>query len=84
MADVRKPKDKSQAVEQLYIYNVVTNSFVHLILSLNYTYILEVARAKVTRIICEKVKCTFVQTLRLCIGRTAHWGSRGMYSSTLS
>jgi hypothetical protein len=24
----------------------------------------------------EKVKCTLVQVLRLCTGRTAHWGSR--------
>ena len=25
-----------------------------------------------------KVKCTLVQALRLCTGRTAHWGSRGI------
>jgi len=25
-----------------------------------------------------KVKCTFVQALRLCTGRTAHRGSRGI------
>jgi hypothetical protein len=45
VAEVRKPKDKVQAVEQLYIHNVVTNSFVHLLPSLNYTYIIEVAWA---------------------------------------
>jgi len=27
---------------------------------------------------CRKVKCTLVQALRLCTGRTAHRGSRGM------
>jgi len=27
---------------------------------------------------CMKVKCTLVQTLRLCTGRTAHGGSRGI------
>ena len=26
----------------------------------------------------EKVNCTLVQALRLCTGRTAHWGSRGI------
>ena len=26
----------------------------------------------------KKVKCTLVQALRLCIGRTAHRGSRGI------
>jgi len=26
----------------------------------------------------ERVKCTLVQTLRLCTGRTAHRGSRGI------
>ena len=26
----------------------------------------------------SKVKCTLVQALRLCTGRTAHWGSRGI------
>ena len=31
-----------------------------------------------------KVKCTLVQALRLCTGRTAHTGSRGTYSSALS
>jgi len=25
-----------------------------------------------------KVKCTLVQALRLCTGRTTHWGSRGI------
>jgi hypothetical protein len=25
-----------------------------------------------------EVKCTLVQALRLCTGRTAHWGSRGI------
>jgi len=28
--------------------------------------------------IMVKVKCTFVQALRLCTGRTAHRGSRGI------
>ena len=26
----------------------------------------------------KKVKCTLAQVLRLCTGRTAHWGSRGI------
>ena len=38
-------------------------------------------RVKVVKV---KVKCTFVQALRLCTGRTAHKGSRGIYSCTLS
>ena len=28
--------------------------------------------------VSEKVKCTIVQALRLCTGRTAHRGSRGI------
>jgi len=26
----------------------------------------------------DKLKCTAVQALRLCTGRKAHWGSRGI------
>jgi hypothetical protein len=31
----------------------------------------------------KKVKCTLVQALRLCTGRTAHRGSRGIVLSFL-
>ena len=30
------------------------------------------------QLVTKKVKCTLVQALRLCIGRTAHRGSRGI------
>ena len=35
-------------------------------------------RARVVSEIKVKVKCTIVQALRLCTGRTAHRGSRGI------
>ena len=35
-------------------------------------------RMVVIRIGLVKVKCTLVQALRVCIGRTAHRGSRGV------
>ena len=33
---------------------------------------------KMAKKVKVKVKCTLVQALRLCTGRTAHWGSRGI------
>jgi hypothetical protein len=35
-------------------------------------------KTETVNILCKKVKVTLVQALRLCTGRTAHRGSRGI------
>ena len=48
------------------------------ILNICYRLHVSVASASIIRVKKVKVKCTLVQALRLCTGRTAHRGSRGI------
>jgi hypothetical protein len=49
-----------------------------LLLHLQSSHLAEVRRHFVSTITVSKIKCTLVHTLRLCTGRTAHEGSRGI------
>jgi len=42
------------------------------------TYAFDRTATTIGTLLLKKVKCTLVQALRLCAGRTAHRGSRGI------
>ena len=52
----------------------------HRLRNFRHNFLQSVANSQVRRVdtLRKRVKCTLVQALRLCTGRTAHRGSRGM------